>query len=398
MPPPEPQQYSVTPQSSETPLISSDQRQPEISQLDASTAEEGTDDRDPKTGKRRFFGLGKKKEDKKAMASSSAGKMSPPPTLGSTMRPPSPGKGESRLKAHPQPIPISPNRQSAFAAVSPSRIRSSSPRLHSPADSEIFERNVQEPVPISTLQGEMSPAHIPAHVITEDHIPPALEASANAITSEELNPDEVEIVTSTSHQPAGSVLEGSSSHVDLSQLHTPMTPLHHVRSEESEQSTHQSGIMPPPGEEDETNYGSLDPTDPRRLSFISFADVVQSEHQPPPASALSEAGNRDSLHFASLPSSLHQDRAASPLRSPRSGGVATPPPGVNVSQANLEQSPGRASGLASPMSPTSDLQIETMRQAVRKTASGDLSGGRSAGMSPVSDEHLSSAPRSRTNS
>jgi hypothetical protein len=334
------------------------------------------------------------------MASSTAGKMSPPPTLGSTMRPPSPGKGESRLKAHPQPIPISPNRQSAFA-VSPSRLRSSSPRLHSPASSEIFERNVQEPVPISTLQGEMSPAHIPSHVITEDHIPPALEASANAITSEELNPDEVEIVTSTSHQPAGSALDVSSSHADLTQLHTPLSPLHHVRSEESEQST---SIIPLPGEEDEANYGSLDPTDPRRLSFISFADVVQSEHQAPPSSALSEAGNRDSLHFASLPSSLHQDRAASPLRSPRSGGVSTPPPGVNVSAANLEQSPGRTSGLASPMSPMSpmspgsDLQIETMRQAVRKTASGDLSGGRSAGMSPVSDENLSSAPRSRTNS
>lgn len=158
-------------------------------------------------------------------------------------------------------------------------------------------------------------------------------------------------------------------------------------------------MMPPPGEEDGANYGSLDPTDVRRLSFISFADVVQSEHQQPPQSALSEPGNRDSLHFASLPSSLKQDRAASPLRSPPlSGGVTTPPPGVNVGAANLEQSPSRNSGLASPMSPSSDLQIETMRQAVRKTASGDLSGGRSALASPVSDENLASAPRSRTNS
>jgi hypothetical protein len=392
------QQFSVTPQNSETPLISSDQRQVDISTDGAPSGEGAGEDRDLKTGKRKFFGLlGKKKDEQgqKDMASSSTGNMSPPPTLGSTMRSPSPGKA-SDLKPHPQPIPISPNRQSAFAAASPSRMRSSSPRLHSPASSEIFERSVQEPVQISTLQGELSPAHIPSHVITEDHIPPALEASANAITSEDLNPDEVEIVTSTSHQPAGSALESSASQADLTQLHTPMSPLHHVRSDESEQSGQQSGIMPPPGEED--GYGSLDPTDVRRLSFISFADVVQSEHQQPPTSALSEAGNRDSLHFASLPSSFKQDRAASPLRSPRSGGVRTPPPGVNVTAANMEQSPGRTSGLASPMSPSSELQIETMRQAVRKTASGDLGGGRSAGMSPVSDENLSSASRSRTNS
>ena len=246
----------------------------------------------------------------------------------------------------------------------------------------------------STLQGELSPAHIPSHVITEDHIPPALEASANAITSDELNPDEVEVITATAHQPAAVALEVSSSHADLTQLASPMSPLHHVRSEDSEPSS----ILPPPGEEDGANYGSLNPTDPRRLSFISFADVVQSEHQAPPQSALGEAGNRDSLHFGSLPASLKQERAASPLRSEVSGGVTTPPPGVNVSAANMEQSPGRTSGLASPMSPTSELQIETMRQAVRKTASGDLSGGRSAIASPVSDENLSSAPRSRTNS
>lgn len=207
------------------------------------------------------------------------------------------------------------------------------------------------------------------------------------------------MITSTSHQPAASVLEGSSSHADLTQLQSPMSPLHHVKSEDSEVSAQQSSILPPPGEEDGANYGSLDPTDVRRLSFISFADVVQSEHQAPPQSALSEAGNRDSLHFGSLPASLKQDRAASPLRSEvPSGGVTTPPPGANVSQANLEQSPGRASGLASPMSPAPELQIETMRQAVRKTASGDLSGGRSAMASPVSEEHVSSAPRSRTNS
>lgn len=133
MPPQAPQQqYSVS-HSSQTPLISSDQ--PESSQVEADSGEDGGEERDPKTGKRRFFGLGKKKDDKKDMASSNTGKMSPPPAIG-TMRPPSPGKQDSSLRAHPQPIPISPNRQSTYAA-SPSRMRSSSPRLHSPASSEI---------------------------------------------------------------------------------------------------------------------------------------------------------------------------------------------------------------------------------------------------------------------
>ena len=73
-----------------------------------------------------------------------------------------------------------------------------------------------------TLGGELSPAHIPAHVITEDSIPPALEASAQAITSVELNPDEVEIVTSASHQPAVTNLESSASHADLTSLSSPV--------------------------------------------------------------------------------------------------------------------------------------------------------------------------------
>jgi len=394
-------QHRMSPQSSATPLISTEQRQ-EGENLSKDGASE---DRDPKTGKRRFLGLGKKKDDKPLWNTSIM-----PPNQ-STMRPPSPGKAASDLKPHSsaQPIPLSPSRhpyQNTIAA-SPSRLRSSSPRLHSPASSEIFERSVQEPVQISSLQGDMPPEHIANHVITEDHIPPALEASVQAITSEELNPDEVEIVTSASHQPAASVLEGSASHADLTQLNTPMAPLEHARSEDSVPSIHQSGM--PPGEDDgASNYGQLDPNDVRRLSFISFADVVQSEHQQAPASAMSESGNRDSLHIASLPSSFKQERAASPLRSPRSpgsthshsmsGGVTTPPPGVNIDTVRGEQSPGRSVGIGSPISPHGELNVETMRQAVRHTASGDLSGGRSTGMSPVSDENASNAARSRTNS
>jgi hypothetical protein len=108
--------------------------------------------------------------------------------------------------------PLSPPRHPRHAGLSsPSRLRSNSPLLHSPASSEIFERNVQERVAIASLGGDEPAAHIPSHVITEDLIPPALEASAQAITSQSLNPDDVEIVTSSSHQPAATVLEHSTS-------------------------------------------------------------------------------------------------------------------------------------------------------------------------------------------
>lgn len=402
------QQRPVSPRGSTTPLISSAQREASQQNDDPSMAVDNTNEEpDPKTGKRRFFGLGKKKDGKSApqdMALPATATSQPPPTA-SEIRDPSPGLSRAELKPKgSHPIPISPSRnpyQSDIAA-SPSRLRSASPRLHSPASSEIFERNVQEPVHLAQLQGELSPAHIPSHMITEDHIPPALEATAEAITSEELDPDQVEIVTSASHQPAGSILENSTSHVDLTQSHTPLPSLHHVTSEDS--SMHQSGIQPGVEEDGASSYGQLDPTDVRRLSFISFADVVQSEHQAPPASAISEAGHRDSLHISNLPPSMKQDRAASPLRDPpgsptsTSGGVTTPPPGVSVVSSNLEQSPGRSIGMTGPVSPHSELTIETMRQAVRKTASGDLSGGRSALASPTSDENLSDPARSRTNS
>lgn len=361
--------------------------------------DEGRKDIDPKTGKRGLFGLGRKKDEKEPQ------KMDVPAVGGllpSTQAAVSAMKPD--LKPHPQPLPLSPSRlpNPAAAAASPSRLRSSSPRLHSPASSEIFERNVQEPIPLSTLQSELSPAHIPTHVITEDHIPAALEASAQAITSEELNPDEVEIVTSSSHQPAAEkVLEASASHADLTSLQSPT--LKHHASDASEIAASVQHLQGGSEVDGATNYGHLDPNDVRRLSFISFADVVQSEHDQ--QAALGEVGSRDSFHMASFPGSLPSvsERAASPLRSPRSpgslsGGMTTPPPGVNINPAQ-EQSPSRSqqSGITGPTGQHGELTIETMRQAVRKTASGDLSGVRSAGMSPISDESSMRETRSRTN-
>ena len=296
-------------------------------------------------------------------------------------------------------------------------MRSSSPRLQSPASTEIFERSVQEPIPIATLHGNEH--SIPNHVLTEDHIPAALEASAEAITSSDLNADDVEIVTATSHQPAGASLGNSSSTADVSSLHAaPHLPpsLLHQASDNSEHASLNAasyGFLPPPShleDENASSYGALDPTDVHRLSFISFADVVQSEHAHPTAASDLAAGSRDSLHISSQPTT-------SP-RSPSStysggGGVVTPPLtfgasnqiGSDLASRNADQSPARSIAVGSPgaSSAHNELTIETMRQAVRKTASGDLSGVRSTNMSPVAspaaaaEDAFARQGRSRTN-
>lgn len=425
----------LSPQNSAAPLIPSDQRNPP----EKCAAEEATAEIDPKTGRRRLFGS-KKAQDQSTLDSSSAGQprdaFSDQPVMSDTSAAMPGALPSSPLREPPanmkptgtHPIPVSPTRQhysNAMPAPSPSRLRSSSPRMQSPASSEIFERNVQEPVPIATLQSELTPAHIPNHVLTEDHIPAALEASAEAITSENLNPDEVEIVTATSHQPAGASLENSSV-ADVSSLpgHLPASLVHHPSegSEPTSLNAASSGFLPPAtsttavDDDSTSNYGALDPTDVRRLSFISFADVVQSEHHIHPnantSAPLDIAGSRDSLHIAS---GMH-DRTASP-RSPSStyssagGGVITPPLTLghsHQSPAAAEQSPVRSIPIGSPPSggavqagPHGELTIETMRQAVRKTASGDLSGVRSAGLSPVTsavgEDAFSLGGRGRTN-
>ncbi|KAF2485300.1 hypothetical protein BDY17DRAFT_293278 [Neohortaea acidophila] len=385
-------------------------------------------------GKRRFFGLGKKKDGDKAgdMATTTT---PPPPTAAApssaAQTTPSPAPRTTTTSTlQPLPSPSRTNPYPAGIAVSPSRLRSASPaRRHSPASSEIFERNVQDPAEIAQLHGELDPAHIPSHVITEDRIPPALEASAQAIT-QELNPDEVEIVTSASHQPAAAaVLDPSASQADLASHFGAAGggPLSAVTSHDSgdmpgQSSIHHSGILPAAPllsheEDGASTYGQLDPTDVRRLSFISFADVVQSEHQHQAGDPATAAGGSTFPHLAAATSHGSRPRAGSPLASspplnasvPASAvsGLATPPA---LGSPSAGGGAGGGYHEHSPSPPThGELTIETLRQAVRKTASGDLSGHagagtRSAGMSsPVSEEPLSgagvgSAPRSRTNS
>lgn len=239
------------------------------------------------------------------------------------------------------------------------------PRLHSPA-SQIFERSVQEDI----VPPQASPS-IPAHIRTENYIPPVLEASSAAITDEQLDPDSVEIVTHSLHQLAAAGVTGVST---------------------AEQSLASSGIVDHAGSHatdlDEvcSAYGASD-TDVRRLSFISFADVVNAEHAETGESIYSREPCQTAAVTGNNPLAAgSQNRSPSPLRSPASShGLGTSPPtSIATSFKGLEMSPNYvARGATSPFpmaqSPVSsnfggDLNVETMRQALRKTGSGDLGG------------------------
>ena len=306
-----------------------------------------------KSKKRSLFGFGKKKTEEKVVSKSpqkSGDRLpSPPP-------PTQPGfKASPRRSATGSPAPSSPGRG----------LYSTSPRVGSPAGSQIFERDVQESTALPT-----SPA-IPSHIQTENYIPPVLDASSEAITDGHLNPDTVEIVTHTSHQPAGAAVAGS-------------TPY-----DSSSTSWQEDLAAFTDKEEGASNYGSLDSTDVRRLSFISFADVVQAEHGP----SSGVAGSRESIHLAGLTSisSLGaNNRSPSPIRSPVSsqGGETSPPISNSGSVKGFSLSPVRKP-LGSPTSTehnlvsSGELNIETMSQALRRTGSTDLSAHRSQPISPI---------------
>lgn len=271
---------------------------------------------------------------------------------------------------------------SISAAASPSRYaRSSSPRLASPAASLIFERNVQEaPLP-DDLQ-----AAIPHHIHTEDYIPPTLEASTNVITDARIKPDEVEIVMHSAHQPASSHVGhteagpgmGSSalSPLSLGNSHgdAPAPGLSPASAKASESTTSVDELG-------SNHYGSIDSSDVRRLSFISFADVVQGEHAhdngslPPKDPFLPLTANQSPSPVRSAASS--RDPADFGLSPPTSGTPSMK--GVELGSTGKQQQsfgsfPGSPGSLAtqSPNASGSELHVETMSQALRKTRSGDL--------------------------
>lgn len=296
--------------------------------------------------KRTLFGFGKKKDPKNDKTEQGA-------------ETPSVSKESSKLSSGAVPPQSSQQRS---IPGSPNRPLSSSTRLVSPAHSQIFERDVQD----SSSLKPSSPA-IPSHIQTENYIPPVLDDASEAITNNKLDPDAVEIVTHNSHQPASVTVTGAAS------ANTPYDSASPGWVDElASFADRQPGISP----DNASNYGSLDSADVRRLSFISFADVVQGEH------GIGVAGSRDSIHMAGLTSlpSAALNRSPSPIRSPVSSqGPGTSPPTSNPgSMKGVEMSPLRKP-LGSPMTagsqslnPHGELNIETMSQALRRTGSAEL--------------------------
>ena len=245
------------------------------------------------------------------------------------------------IPGHPYARPASPYRHG----------QSTSPGLPSPASSFIFERDVQDhalPTSASTS--------IPSHITREDQIPPVLEASSLAITDD--------------HQSVAAATTASAS------IDSGIGGLHEQFA--TSEDYHAS------------NYGALDAQDVRRLSFVSFADVVHAEHSVGKEGALSPG-------LTPMSSSSNTfNRSPSPVYS------RTSSQGFGVSSAPGElASTGVAEGvpavipkpLGSPgsinVSPTNnDLTVETMREALRKTGSADLGGIRSQPLSAVSREEF----------
>ena len=324
-----------------------------------------------KPRKRDFFkNLGKSKEDDKQRKQSSTSSTSP--TVGPQISP----LGGLRPASPMRSADLgSPHRHPYASPGSPGHGMQGSPRPHSPASSMIFERNVQEDVALP----ELSPS-IPSHVLTENHIPPALDASTEAITNEMLDPDTVEIVTHATHQPASVTITGASHLEHPSVASLQGDDLHSSQVLHRERHDTDTG----------SNYGNLDSSDVRRLSFISFADVVHGEQEHTGSIA---GDRRDSAHLGGHPS-IAAPRSPSPVRSPVSSPAfgTSPPTSVSTTGKGLEaSSPHRGSygGAGSPPPPGSplsgELNIETMTQALRRTGSGDFSGVRSAPVSAIGE-------------
>ncbi|KAK4199866.1 hypothetical protein QBC40DRAFT_307121 [Triangularia verruculosa] len=335
--------------------------QPIPSSKDATPRAAAADVDEKKSKKRGLFGFGKKKTEDVNKPSSKTDASS----LTTQMTSPTRRTAASPIRTeHTHYTPSSPNRPFA-----------SSPRLSSPAGSQIFERNVQESTAVAL---PTSPA-IPSHIQTENYIPPVLDASSEAITDTHLNPDSVEIITHTSHQPAAVTVTGGGGGIGVYSEPTWVDELAAFSLDRGNN---------PANPDSASNYGSLDTTDVRRLSFISFADVVQAEQH----SFGGVAGSRESMHVPGLTSlsSLNNNtnRSPSPIRSPvsSSGGSKTGSmKGVELSPArNPLGSPTSLMGHSIPplglnpaVGPTvsGELSIETMSQALRRTGSGDLRGG-----------------------
>lgn len=298
------------------------------------------------------------------------------PCSGSPKDPPDTGIASSHLSRHSCKLPLSPGQTAQ-----------QSPRTHSPASSLIFERDVQE----SVLPSQASPS-VPSHIRTENHIPSVLEASSAAIADDQLDPGSVEIVTHSMHQSAAAGVAST------------------VSTEQALSSTSTEEVVMPPSESQElpAAYEALDTSRVRRLSFVSFADVVNAEHVETNESLHNRDYSQATSYSGHPVSTMQRDRSPSPLRSPTSshGFGSSPPTSISASFKGLEASPTYGSREAgspfpvaqSPHSPKfssdlgGDLNIETMQQALRKTGSGDLAGVRSQRSSTIGNDDFLDCP------
>ncbi|KAK5992213.1 hypothetical protein PT974_05614 [Cladobotryum mycophilum] len=304
--------------------------------------------KESKSKKRSIFGFGKKKTE----TSSKAGPGAEIPSLSKES-----SKLSSTTRSTTSPTRLNQYDHPFIIPASPTRGFTTSP---------------------GTSIARPTSSAIPNHIQTENYIPSVLDDASEAITNRKLDPDTVEIVTHTSHQPASVTVTGASA---------VSTPYDQTSSEWAQELASFADRIGLPADS-ASNYGSLDSADVRRLSFISFADVVQSEHT---GHHLASVGSRDNLYIAGLtslsPSAMN--RSPSPIRSPVSSqGPGTSPPTSNPgSIRGIDLSPprkplGSPTGTHYNLSPT-DLNIETMAQALRRTGSTDFSKYRSTPQSPI---------------
>ena len=299
----------------------------------------------------------------------------PPPLTSSTqpmMRPVSPPNLDT---LEPGRRSVSPHRARQSHTTSPGLPIQPSPRMHSPASSQIFERNVQEDI----VPAQASPS-IPSHIKTENHIPPILDASSATITDDRLDPDAVEIITHSSHHLVANTQND----------HAVMHGSWHE---------HEDAVLSAPieAEDSVSNYGALDSADIKRLSFVSFADLLHGEHAEitdvtPNPNATQSSGGGPNLNPGHLGA---RNRSPSPVHSPTSShGLGTSPPTSMSSPLRANEtsphgairapsSPGLSGCSPPPSVVGGELNVETMRQALRRTESGDLGGYRSQPMSAV---------------
>ncbi|EWC48879.1 hypothetical protein DRE_00184 [Drechslerella stenobrocha 248] len=288
--------------------------------------------------RRSFFNFGKKKPspaDDATLKQTSPTSVPPITTI-------SPPETKVGTATNSTTSPVSPVRSSHFG--SQRRSKNTSPRL---STSSIFERNVQDP---SLPPGSPS---IPSHFSTENHIPAVLEATSLTITDSSVDPDRIEIVSSAAH-------------------HTVLP--HHPESYSNpwaEESAHSGDESIGQG-----YNSSLAAADKRRLSFISFADVVQAENE----QASQSSTNLDALPTKSpqqpqpQPQTAASLRSNSPIRTPPQLPYSPPGTGLGISDFSMEKDmsiPDRHSGTGAATT-HNEVTVETLSQALRKYGSTDL--------------------------